>query len=92
MWQAIFDAAVAFEHRLPELFAGSERDQTDPPCPTPDGLAPQAWAAAAPLLALRVLLGLEIADGRLRSAARVPRGLGSNSLSKLRARGRVAHT
>ena len=32
-----------------------------------DALKPQAWAAAAPLLALRTLLGLDIVDGALRS-------------------------
>jgi len=37
------------------------------PIEYPDALKPQSWAAAAPLLALRTLLGLDIVDGRLRT-------------------------
>ena len=33
----------------------------------PDALKPQAWAAAAPLLALRTLIGLDVVGERLRS-------------------------
>jgi glycogen debranching enzyme len=57
--RALFDAAEAFDHRLPELFSGFARDETDLPIGYPNALAPQAWAAAAPLLALRTVLGLE---------------------------------
>jgi glycogen debranching enzyme len=56
--RALFDAATAFGHRLPELFAGFERDETDLPVRYPAALVPQAWAAAAPLLALRTMLDL----------------------------------
>jgi glycogen debranching enzyme len=86
--RAIIDAAVAFEHRLPELFAGFERDETNIPVPYPDALAPQAWAAAAPLLALRTLLGLDVVDGRLRAEPKLPRELGTMRLRKLRVNGR----
>jgi glycogen debranching enzyme len=85
---AIIDAAVAFEYRLPELFAGFERDETNIPVPYPDALAPQSWAAAAPLLALRTLLGLDVVDGRLASAPRVPKELGRMQLNNLSVRGR----
>jgi glycogen debranching enzyme len=68
--EALLEAAIAFEHRLPELFGGFERDETDIPVPYPDALAPQAWAAAAPLLALRTMLGLDVADGKLRPSRR----------------------
>jgi glycogen debranching enzyme len=88
--RAVLDAAVAFEHRLPELFAGFERDETNIPVPYPDALAPQAWAAAAPLLALRTLLGLDVVDGRLRAEPRVPRELGTIQIHGLRARSRRA--
>jgi glycogen debranching enzyme len=84
--EAIFEAAIAFEHRLPELFGGFERDETDIPVPYPDALAPQAWAAAAPLLALRTLLGFDVVDGKLRSAPKIPKGLGTMRLQNLRAR------
>ena len=85
--QALLEAAVAFEHRLPELFAGFTRDGTNIPVPYPDALAPQAWAAGAPLLALRTLLGIDVVDGKLRSSPRVPKELGSIRLRKLPARG-----
>jgi glycogen debranching enzyme len=84
---AIIDAAVAFGHRLPEVFAGFERDQTDIPVPYPDALAPQAWSAGAPLLALRTLLGLDVVDGRLRARPRVPKELGRIRLKGIPVRG-----
>lgn len=63
--------------RLPELFGGQPRNEGGP-VPYPAACAPQAWAAAAPLFLLRVLLGLE-ADaprGVLYLAPAVPRRLG----------------
>jgi glycogen debranching enzyme len=89
---ALLQAAIAFEHRLPELFAGFERDDTNIPVPYPDALAPQAWAAGAPLLALRTLLGLDVVDGKLRSAPHVPRELGKLTLRNLNVRGRPVRT
>jgi glycogen debranching enzyme len=89
---AILDAAVAFEHRLPELFAGFRRDETNIPVPYPDAMAPQAWSAAAPLLALRTLLGLDVVDGELRSDPKVPRELGTITLRNVPVRGRRAKT
>jgi glycogen debranching enzyme len=87
--EAILDAAIAFEHRLPELFAGFERDETNIPVPYPDALAPQAWAAGAPLLVLRTLLALDVVDGKLRSEPKVPKSLGTLTLRKLSRRGRL---
>jgi glycogen debranching enzyme len=84
---AIIDAAVAFGHRLPEVFAGFERDETDIPVPYPDALAPQAWSAGAPLLALRTLLSLDVVDGRLRARPRVPKELGRIRLKGIPVRG-----
>jgi glycogen debranching enzyme len=45
--------------RLPELFAGFERDELDVPAPYPTSCSPQAWAAASPLMWLRSLLRLD---------------------------------
>jgi glycogen debranching enzyme len=45
--------------RLPELFAGFDRSSIPVPAAYPASCSPQAWAAAAPLLWLRTLLGLE---------------------------------
>ncbi|MGN6429781.1 MAG: amylo-alpha-1,6-glucosidase [Gaiellaceae bacterium] len=86
--KALLDAAVAFENRLPELFAGFGRDGTNVPVPYPDALAPQAWAAGAPLLALRTLLGLDVVDGRLRSQPRLPKELAHIRLKNIPVRGR----
>jgi glycogen debranching enzyme len=85
--KAVLDAAVAFDHRLPELFAGFERDETNIPVPYPDALAPQAWSAGAPLLALRTLLGLDVVDGKLRSSPRIPRELDEVRLRRIPVRG-----
>jgi glycogen debranching enzyme len=88
----VIDAAVAFEHRLPEVFAGFTRDETNVPVPYPDALAPQAWSAGAPLLALRTLLGLDVVDGSLRAQPRVPRQLGRIRLKGVPVRDRGSGT
>jgi glycogen debranching enzyme len=62
----LVQAAEAFEYRLPEVFAGFARDETGAPVEYPTASRPQAWAAGAPLLALRTALGLDIVDGTLR--------------------------
>jgi glycogen debranching enzyme len=65
--KALLDTAAAFGNQLPEVFAGFARDDTGVPIEYPDALIPQAWAAGAPLLAVRTLLGLDAVNGRLRS-------------------------
>ncbi|MGZ4282111.1 MAG: hypothetical protein ACXVEM_07280, partial [Gaiellaceae bacterium] len=62
--------------QLPEVFAGFPRDETNAPVEYPDALKPQAWAAGAPLLALRTLLGLDAKNGKRRSSPHVPESLG----------------
>jgi glycogen debranching enzyme len=53
-------AVAAFSgDRLPELFAGFDRTELAVPASYPASCSPQAWAAAAPLLWLRVLLRLD---------------------------------
>lgn len=55
---AILNAAMAFESaRLPELFCGLDATY-GPPVPYEGANSPQAWAAAAPLLAAQLFLGL----------------------------------
>jgi glycogen debranching enzyme len=56
---ALLDAAVEFDGRLPELFGGFARADDEVPVPYPTSCSPQAWAAAAPILLIRALLGLE---------------------------------
>jgi glycogen debranching enzyme len=56
--QAILEAAATFEDaRLPELFCGLPRVH-DLPVPYEQANFPQAWAAAAPILAAQLFLGL----------------------------------
>lgn len=64
----IFDAGACFGGRLPELFCGFGRDEFGQPVPYSTSCYPQAWAAAAPLLLLRTLLGLDpdLPAGRVR--------------------------
>ncbi|HEV3232159.1 MAG TPA: glycogen debranching N-terminal domain-containing protein [Candidatus Dormibacteraeota bacterium] len=59
IWAAMLDAAQHFtDFRLPEVFAGYDRDAGPFPVEYPTASSPQAWAAGAPLLMLRAGLGL----------------------------------
>jgi glycogen debranching enzyme len=64
--RAFFDAANQFAgHRLPELFAGLDRDQGGFPVQYRGANVPQAWASGAAVQLIAVLLGLEAdAPGR----------------------------
>jgi len=57
--RALLDCASYFDYRLPEHFAGFERSGAEPPGAAPSSARPQAWAAGAPVLLVRALLGLE---------------------------------
>jgi glycogen debranching enzyme len=85
--QALLDAAEAFTHQLPEVFAGFPRDETGVPVEFPGALKPQSWAAGAPLLALRTLLGLDVADGRLRARPCASRQIGKLQIKSVKVRG-----
>ena len=80
---ALLEAATAFDGRLPELFAGFERSETAFSVRYPDASSPQAFAAGAPLLALRTLLGLDVRDGELLSAPHLSEGVGTIELRGL---------
>jgi glycogen debranching enzyme len=45
--EGLLRAAVAFEYRMPELFAGDPASATPAPIPYPAACRPQAWSAAA---------------------------------------------
>jgi glycogen debranching enzyme len=62
--QALFEAAVSFEMRLPELFCGFARERGEPPTAYPVACLPQAWAAGAPFMMLQACLGLTIDAAR----------------------------
>lgn len=57
--EGLLDLAEQQGGRLPELFAGFDRSELSVPAPYPTSCSPQAWSAAAPLLLLRAMLGLE---------------------------------
>jgi glycogen debranching enzyme len=85
---SIFEAAQHFDDfRLPELFCGFERSRISVPVPYPVACSPQAWAAGAPLLFLRSMLGLRaLADRRELELVQphLPTWLGKVTISNLR--------
>jgi glycogen debranching enzyme len=88
----MLEAAVQFDYQLPEVFAGLARWETPFPIPYPMPGKPQAWAAAAPVLLLQLLLGLQ-PDPRREALttvapAELPSWLGDLSLLGVRAFGR----
>ena len=67
MGRGLLDAANQFTaHRLPELFAGLDRDPGGFPVQYLGANVPQAWAAGSVIQLISVLLGLE-ADAAARS-------------------------
>ena len=80
---ALLEAAAAFGGRVPELFAGFERSDTAFPVRYADASCPQAFAAGAPLLALRTLLGLDVRDGEVASTPHLPAKAGTIELRGL---------
>jgi glycogen debranching enzyme len=71
---ALFECAEYFAYRLPEVFGGYARSGSLIPVEYPTASRPQAWAAGAPLLALRTILGLD-ADGKIRREPCLPSGV-----------------
>ncbi|MFF5173908.1 glycogen debranching N-terminal domain-containing protein [Micromonospora sp. NPDC000089] len=87
---AMLAASQYFDGRLPEAFAGYERDLTDYPVQYPTACSPQAWSAGTPLLLLRVMLGLEPQGEHLIIDPAVPEGMGRVELLDIPGRwGRV---
>jgi glycogen debranching enzyme len=56
---AQLDVASSLGGRLPELFAGFDREELSVPAAYPASCSPQAWSAASPLLWLRTVLRLD---------------------------------
>jgi glycogen debranching enzyme len=75
---ALLDAAMAVGGRLPELFGGLDRSDLPIPLGYPASCSPQAWAAAAPLLLLRLMLRFDpwLPHGKLWLAPAVPSSIG----------------
>jgi glycogen debranching enzyme len=57
-WSVLDAARHAPGFRLPELFCGFDRESIGVPVVDPASCSPQAWAAAAALLAMTAMLGL----------------------------------
>ena len=89
--RSLFRSARYFEWSLPEVFAGFCREETPFPIAYPTAARPQAWAAGAPVLMLRLLLGIEPDphSGRLATAATAPEWLDGLELNGVRAVGRL---
>jgi glycogen debranching enzyme len=86
---ALLDAAEAFDGQLPEVFAGFRRDLARMPVEYPGALKPQSWAAGAPLLLIRAVLGLDVVGGKLRSRPHLPRAVERLALGNVRVHGRL---
>ena len=91
--RALFEAASFFDWSLPEVFAGFAREETPFPIAYPTAARPQAWASGAPVILLRLLLGLrpDVASASLVSdaPAPLPEWVGSLELRGIPALGRV---
>jgi len=71
--RGLVDASTAWGGRLPELITGLDHRDSAQPVPYPTSCSPQAWAAAAPVLSMRTIFGLEpdLGRGTCRIARRV---------------------
>ena len=89
--EGLLAASGYFEHSLPEVFAGFSRAETAFPVAYPTSARPQAWAAGAPVLCLRLLLGLEpdSSIGELVAGDGPPEWLHGTVLDGVRALGRT---
>jgi glycogen debranching enzyme len=79
-------AASFFGHRLPEVFAGYDDRLTHAPVEYPTASSPQAWAAGAPLLLIKTVLGLRPGADGLASDPHVPTEFGQMALHGVRGR------
>lgn len=72
----ILEAAEHLGSRLPEVFAGYARADTEVPVRFPTASSPQAWASAAPIHLLRVMLGVAVGEDGIDVDPAVPPSLG----------------
>jgi glycogen debranching enzyme len=84
--RGMVQASSFWDGRLPELFCGVDRSDIPSPVPYPTSCSPQAWAAASPLLFLRVVLGMDpdLPNGRCSFRPSLPEGASSLSVRGLR--------
>jgi len=80
----LLDASQSWDGRLPEFFCGLDRSDVATPIPMPTSCSPQAWSSAAPLLLLRLLMGLEPGDDGQLTVNPIPGGDGDIVLRGVR--------
>ncbi len=85
---AMLAAEKFSRYLLPEAFAGYDRSFGRVPVPYPTACRPQAWAAAAPALFIRTMLGLEARDGKLVADPCIPGEVGRIQLAGANAFGK----
>jgi glycogen debranching enzyme/glycosyltransferase involved in cell wall biosynthesis len=82
----LFDSAVHFGMRLPELFCGFQRCPSECPIAYPVACLPQAWASGSLFMTLQASLGLSI-DGWKKEVhvdhPELPHGINHLALSKI---------
>jgi glycogen debranching enzyme len=83
---ALLRAASRFANRLPEVFAGYDRELTYFPVEYPTASRPQAWATGTPLMFIRTMLALESRDGQLTSEPTLFNPIGHLALRGVRGR------
>jgi glycogen debranching enzyme len=87
--RGLLAAGSAFDWRLPELYGGETAAPGARPLPYPAACRPQAWSAAAALVVLTALLGLDpdVPAGRLRLRPLRPSPVGGLTVRGLRVGG-----
>jgi glycogen debranching enzyme len=89
---AIFETAIQFNMRLPELYCGFPRIAGQGPAPYPVACLPQAWASGAAFLLLEACLGISI-DGHKKEVhirqPMLPNGIESLTVRQLAINGAV---
>jgi glycogen debranching enzyme len=78
--QGIIDASQYFRGRLPETFAGYNRELTKYPVQYPNACSPYALSAGTVLLLLRSMLGLNLEGEHLVIEPAVPKEIGNIGL------------
>ena len=78
LMSGMFEAAVRFNMRLPELFCGFTRSAGEAPVAYPVACLPQAWSAGSVFMMMQACLGIRV-DGWKREIsveqARLPIGI-----------------
>jgi glycogen debranching enzyme len=88
--QGIIDASQYFRGRLPETFAGYNRELTKYPVQYPNACSPYALSAGSVLLLLRTMLGLNPEGDHLIIKPAIPKDIGNIQLLDIP--GRWGHT